>query len=64
MIAGQDKKHENEKEHELDLPISLHLQHGAGHPPLQASDKGEGEVGRLHLKAWRRVRTFNIHRQF
>ena len=63
----EEYKHKNEKEYdwlyELNIPVSLHLEHGAGHPPLQASHEGEGEVGRLHLEAWRRVRTFNIHRQ-
>ena len=62
----QQKQHQKHKHDDTDavgVPVGVHLQHGALHPPLKPGDEGEDKAGRFHLEARRGVRMFNIHRQ-
>ena len=61
MIISKSNKHDDVDV--VGVPVGVHLQHGALHPPLKPGDEGEDKAGRFHLKARRGVRMFNIHRQ-
>ena len=61
MIISKSNKHDDVDV--VGVPVGVHLQHGALHPPLKPGDEGEDKAWRFHLEARRGVRMFNIHRQ-